>query len=111
LEESPLFTEVRKGNSINASPRELVCGSEVKIKAVSEQALLNGSLRAELTNCDRKQKIPIPLSATTNSTDPFICFLLSITSLMLGFFVATCAFGSSEAESLRPLIIHETDLK
>lgn len=50
LEESSLFTEVRKGNSINASLREFVCGSEVKIKVVSEQALLNGSLRAELTN-------------------------------------------------------------
>ena len=50
LEESPLFTEVRKENSINASPREFVLGSEAKIKVVSEQALLNASLRAELTN-------------------------------------------------------------
>jgi hypothetical protein len=50
LEESPLFTEVRKENSINASTREFVFGREVKIKVVSEQAFLNGPLRAELTN-------------------------------------------------------------
>jgi hypothetical protein len=50
LEEPPLFTEVRKENSINASPREFLFGGEVKIKLLCEQALLNGPLRVELTN-------------------------------------------------------------
>ena len=44
LEEPPLFTVVRKENSINASPQEFFFGGEVKLKAVSKQ------LRAELTN-------------------------------------------------------------
>jgi hypothetical protein len=50
LEEPPLFTVVRKENSINASPQEFFFGGEVRLKAVSKQALLNGLLRAELTN-------------------------------------------------------------
>jgi hypothetical protein len=86
-------------------------GGEVKIKLLCEQALLNGPLRVELTNWDTKQKIPVPLSATTHRTDLFICFLLSISALLLGFFVLSCAFSRSEAEAMRPLIFHKTDLQ
>jgi hypothetical protein len=37
LEDPPLFTEVRKENSINGIPREFFFGCEVKIKVVCEQ--------------------------------------------------------------------------